>query len=160
MSGIQRGSVLYTQIYPGDPLTPGEPRPEREAPGSRDAANLPLYSHHAHQFAGRSSDSLKPRRTACPARMAGWSAIHLSRRARATPRAHEARLMDYQQRPIYDVIAKLSGTNDDEWVILGNHHDAWVLAQPIPAAARPRCSKRHGLSANWFAPAGNRGVRS
>ena len=25
MSGIQRGSILYTQIYPGDPLTPGVP---------------------------------------------------------------------------------------------------------------------------------------
>ena len=23
MSGIQRGSIIYTQIYPGDPLTPG-----------------------------------------------------------------------------------------------------------------------------------------
>ena len=23
MSGIQRGSILYTEIYPGDPLTPG-----------------------------------------------------------------------------------------------------------------------------------------
>ena len=42
--------------------------------------------------------------------------------------------MDYQPRPIYDVIAKLPGTNDNEWVILGNHHDAWVFGAADPGS--------------------------
>jgi N-acetylated-alpha-linked acidic dipeptidase len=43
-------------------------------------------------------------------------------------------VMDYQQRPIYDVIAKLHGTDDDQWVILGNHHDAWVFGAADPGS--------------------------
>jgi N-acetylated-alpha-linked acidic dipeptidase len=42
--------------------------------------------------------------------------------------------MDYQQRPIYDVIAKLHGATDDEWVVLGNHHDAWVYGAADPGS--------------------------
>jgi N-acetylated-alpha-linked acidic dipeptidase len=48
--------------------------------------------------------------------------------------AHMKLVMDYQQRPIYDVIAKLHGTNDGEWVVLGNHHDAWVYGAVDPGS--------------------------
>jgi N-acetylated-alpha-linked acidic dipeptidase len=43
-------------------------------------------------------------------------------------------VMDYQRRPIYDVIAKLHGTDDNSWVILGNHHDAWVFGAADPGS--------------------------
>jgi N-acetylated-alpha-linked acidic dipeptidase len=34
---------------------------------------------------------------------------------------------DWQLTPAYNVIAKMKGsTYPDEWVIRGNHHDAWV----------------------------------
>ena len=42
--------------------------------------------------------------------------------------------MDYEQRPIYDVIAKLRAAYDDQWVILGNHHDAWVFGAADPGS--------------------------
>ncbi len=42
--------------------------------------------------------------------------------------------MDYQQRKIYDVIARLPGTDDSEWVVLGNHHDAWVFGAVDPGS--------------------------
>jgi N-acetylated-alpha-linked acidic dipeptidase len=48
--------------------------------------------------------------------------------------AHMKLEMDYQQRPLYDVIAKLHGTNDGEWVVLGNHHDAWVYGAVDPGS--------------------------
>jgi N-acetylated-alpha-linked acidic dipeptidase len=48
--------------------------------------------------------------------------------------AHMKLVMDYQQRPIYDVIAKLRGTSDGEWVVLGNHHDAWVFGAVDPGS--------------------------
>jgi N-acetylated-alpha-linked acidic dipeptidase len=41
-------------------------------------------------------------------------------------------VMDYQQRPLYDVIAKLHGTDDGEWIMMGNHHDAWVFGAVDP----------------------------
>ena len=83
MSGIQRGSVLYTQIYPGDPLTPGGAATARPAGrvAPADAINLPRHSDDADQRAGRRRDSRKSRRPACPCGLAGRPAIHLSRRA-------------------------------------------------------------------------------
>jgi len=42
--------------------------------------------------------------------------------------------MDYQQRPLYDVIARLRGSQDGEWIILGNHHDAWVYGAADPGS--------------------------
>ena len=70
-------------------------------------------------------------------------------------------VMDYQQRPIYDVIAKLHGsdrtTNGLCSAIITTRG---FLARPIPAAAQPRCSKRRARWANSFAPDGNRDARS
>ena len=48
--------------------------------------------------------------------------------------AHMKLVMDYQQRTLYDVIAKLRGANDGEWVVLGNHHDAWVYGAVDPGS--------------------------
>src|SRR5262249_43949957 len=42
--------------------------------------------------------------------------------------------MDAGQRPIYNVVAKLHGTSDDQWIILGNHHDAWVYGADDPCS--------------------------
>jgi N-acetylated-alpha-linked acidic dipeptidase len=43
-------------------------------------------------------------------------------------------VMDFEQRSLYDVVAKLHGTTDDEWVLLGNHHDAWVFGAADPGS--------------------------
>ena len=66
----------------------------------------------------------------------------------ATCRAHMKLAMDYQQRPIYDVIAKLHGANDDEWVCSATIMMRGFLAPPIRAAAPRRCSKRPVLLAS------------
>jgi N-acetylated-alpha-linked acidic dipeptidase len=40
---------------------------------------------------------------------------------------------DWKQKPIYDVIAKIRGSEQpDSWVIRGNHHDAWVFGAADP----------------------------
>src|SRR5205085_4094033 len=40
---------------------------------------------------------------------------------------------NWEIRPLYDVIAKLPGSEfPDEWVIRGNHHDAWVNGASDP----------------------------
>jgi N-acetylated-alpha-linked acidic dipeptidase len=134
MSGIQRGSVQYTQIYPGDPLTPGAgatPSAKRLAPA--DAKNLPriptmpINAQDASAILGALEGPHVPR---------GWQGAlpftyHIGP---GDAVAHMKLVMDYQQRPIYDVIAKLHGTNDGEWVVLGNHHDAWVYGAVDPGS--------------------------
>jgi N-acetylated-alpha-linked acidic dipeptidase len=135
MSSVQRGSILYTQIYPGDPLTPGaasEPGAQRLAPA--DASNLPRIPTLpiSAQDAAVILQSLRGKRVPH-----GWQgglpfAYHVG--GSGDSQVHMKLVMDYAQRPIYDVIATLHGTSDDQWVILGNHHDAWVFGAADPGS--------------------------
>ena len=138
MSGIQRGSVLYTQLYPGDPLSPFVASTPSPSPGTRrlapvDAMSLsriptmPISAQDAAVILGDLGGRHVPR---------GWQGglpftYHIGP---AEVKAHIKVVMDYAERPIYDVIAKLHGTNDDEWVLLGNHHDAWVFGAADPGS--------------------------
>jgi N-acetylated-alpha-linked acidic dipeptidase len=134
MSGIQRGSILYTEIYPGDPLTPGIAS-TTDAPRilPADARSLPripvmpINAQDATAILGHLSGAKVPRawQGGLPITyhaVPGESSVHLKI------------AMDYQQRKIYDVIARLPGADDSEWVVLGNHHDAWVFGAVDPGS--------------------------
>ena len=135
MSGIQRGSILYTQIYPGDPLTPGVAAvadAKRLAPA--DAADLPriptmpINAQDAAVILASLRGKHVPR---------GWQGgLPFTYRVGGSreTQVHMKLVMDYAQRPLYDVIATLHGTSDDQWVILGNHHDAWVFGAADPGS--------------------------
>lgn len=132
MSAIQRGSILYTETYPGDPLTPGVAATadaKRLAPA--DALNLPhiptlpINAQDAAVILNHMAGPHVPR---------GWQG-GLPLTYHVGPGEAEVHLkisMDYQQRPIYNVIAMLHGAKDDEWVLMGNHHDAWVFGAVDP----------------------------
>ncbi len=134
MGGVQRGSILYTQIYPGDPLTPGfasVPGAKRISPA--DAASLPhiptmpISAEDASVILKDLDGHHVPR---------NWQGAlpftyHVGN---GHVRVHMRVVMDYRQRPLYDVIAKLHGSLDDQWVILGNHHDAWVYGAADPSS--------------------------
>jgi N-acetylated-alpha-linked acidic dipeptidase len=134
MSGIQRGSILYTEIYPGDPLTPGIAS-TTDAPRilPADARSLPripvmpINAQDATAILGHLTGAKVPRawQGGLPITYhagPGESSVHLKI------------AMDYQQRKIYDVIARLPGADDSEWVVLGNHHDAWVFGAVDPGS--------------------------
>ena len=133
-SGIQRGSILYTQIYPGDPLTPGVPATadaKRLQPA--DAADLP----HIPTMPINAQDAAIILKSLDGQHVPnGWQgALPFTYHIGAGPaQVHMKLLMNYAQRPVYDVIAKLHGTSDDEWVVLGNHHDAWVFGAADPGS--------------------------
>lgn len=134
MTGIQRGSVVYTELYPGNPLTPavdGTPNARELAPA--DAADLPkiptmpVNAQDASAILANVGGPHVPR---------GWQGglpltYHVGP---GVAEVHMKLVMDYQQRPLYDVIAKLHGSIDDEWVLLGNHHDAWVFGGADPGS--------------------------
>ena len=134
ISGIQRGSIIYTQIYPGDPLTPdigSTPGGTHFAPA--DAPNLPripampINAQDAAVILGALTGPRAP---------SGWQG-GLPFTYHVGPGDAEVQMtlsMDYKERPLYDVIAKLRGTDDGEWVILGNHHDAWVYGAADPGS--------------------------
>ncbi len=133
--GVQRGSIEYMFIYPGDPLTPGVPATntaKRIDPG--EAANLPAIPTLPISY-GDARRILKA--LAGPNVPSGWQgglpfAYHVG------PGPAEVQLhveMDYQVRPIWNVIATLRGSEfPDQWVVLGNHHDAWTYGAVDPSS--------------------------
>ena len=134
MSGIQRGSVEYTEIYPGDPLTSGVAATrsaKRITPA--EATNLP----HIPTMPINAQDAAVI--------LSSMGGVHVPRSWQGglpftyhvgpgDATVHMKVVVDYEQRPIYDVIAKLRGKSDNQWVMLGNHHDAWVYGAVDPGS--------------------------
>jgi N-acetylated-alpha-linked acidic dipeptidase len=130
-SGIQRGSVVYTQIYPGDPLTPGvaaTPDAKRIAP--EQAASLPKIP--TLPINAQDASAILSGLTAGKVPREWQGGLPFTYHSGLGAKVHLKVEMDYRQRNLYDVIAKLQGSDDNEWVMLGNHHDAWVYGAVDP----------------------------
>ena len=136
--GVQRGSVMDMPTYPGDPLTPGVgATKDAKRLALKDAATitkipvLPISYGDAQPLlaalGGPGGAGGVARRTA----------DHLPPRPRAGAGAPASVEFDWSLKPLYDVIAKIPGTTAaDEWVIRGNHHDAWVNGAEDPVSGQ------------------------
>jgi N-acetylated-alpha-linked acidic dipeptidase len=52
-------------------------------------------------------------------------------------KVHMKVLSDWSQKPLYDVVAKIRGSQEpDRWVIRGNHHDGWVFGAADPLSGQ------------------------
>src|SRR3984885_12171472 len=135
--GVQRGSVLDMGLYPGDPLTPGigaTKDPKRlnmsDAPTIMKIPPLPISYADAQVFLAALTGPVAPQnwRGALPItyRVGSGSAL-----------VHLAVKSDWQQQPIYDVIATMKGSTwPDQWVVRGNHHDGWVFGATDPLSGQ------------------------
>ncbi|MEP6991727.1 MAG: transferrin receptor-like dimerization domain-containing protein [bacterium] len=133
--GVQRGSVMDMPTYPGDPLTPdvgATPGAKRLA--RADAATLmkipvlPISYADAQPLLAALTGPLAPE-----AWRGGLPITY--RLGPGSARVHLKLAFDWSLKPLYDVIAKLPGsTAPDEWVIRGNHHDAWVNGAEDPVS--------------------------
>jgi N-acetylated-alpha-linked acidic dipeptidase len=125
--GVQRGSVSDMPIYPGDPLTPGIGATEdAKRLDRKDATNLlkipvqPISYADAQPLLAALGGPVAPEkwRGALP------FTYHVGPGA---AKVHLKLEFDWKLVDCHNVIAKLKGTElPDEWVIRGNHHDAWV----------------------------------
>jgi N-acetylated-alpha-linked acidic dipeptidase len=133
-TGVQRGSVQYLFKYPGDPETPGVastpdlPDAERIKPEGNQPhiISIPLSYHDAAPIL----QSMKG-----PGVPQGWQGA-LPFRYHLGPggvRVHLVSQQDYERRTIWDVVGKVKGTESPEdWVVVGNHRDAWVYGAVDP----------------------------
>ena len=132
--GAQRGSVMDMPVYPGDPLTPGV----GATPGARrlalkDATTLtkipvmPISYADAQPLLASLTGEVVP---------ANWrGGLPITYRFGPAGRAHLKLTFNWDQKPLYDVIARLQGsTFPDQWVIRGNHHDGWVNGAEDPVS--------------------------
>jgi N-acetylated-alpha-linked acidic dipeptidase len=131
--GVQRGSVQDSTVYMGDPLTPG-------VGATADAKRIPIAESKSLTkipVLPISYADAQPLLTAITGRVAprtwqGGLAItyHLGPGA---AKVHLKMFSNWDMKPLYDVIGKIPGsTVPDEWVIRGNHHDAWVNGAEDP----------------------------
>lgn len=131
--GAQRGSVADMPLFPGDPLTPGvgaKPGAARldirSAPTLTKIPTLPIAYADALPLLRALKGDTAPE---------SWrGALPITYRIGSGPaRVHLKLAFDWKQRPLYDVIARLPGTErPDEWVVRGNHYDAWVFGAQDP----------------------------
>jgi len=135
--GVQRGSVMDMVVYPGDPLTPGiGATKDAKRLDRKDAATimkipvLPISYHDAQPLlaaldgpvaTGDWSGSLPITYHIGP----GKAVVHLKME------------FNWDMVPAYDVIATIKGSKyPNEWVMRGNHHDAWVNGASDPISGQ------------------------
>jgi N-acetylated-alpha-linked acidic dipeptidase len=130
---IMRRSVEFLP-YSGDPLTPGwAARPEAKR---LDPEELPLPRIPVVPISYRSAERLL-RLLGGPVAPADWrGALPVAYRLGPGPARLRLRAeMDNRVRPIWNVVGRLPGSADpDQWVILGNHHDAWIFGAGDPSS--------------------------
>ena len=135
-TGAQRGSVGYMFQFPGDPTTPGV----ASVPNLPDSKRIPV-----------DQSAQLPKIPSTPISYGdAWPLLeHLG--GPESPRDWQGALpftyhvgpgpvkvklhlkQDFQFRTIWDVIGKVRGTElSDEWVVSGNHRDAWVYGAVDP----------------------------
>ena len=149
-SGVQRGSVQYLFKYPGDPETPGVastpdlPDSARVNPEGNQPhiVSIPLSYHDAAPIL----QALKG-----PGVPQGWQGA-LPFRYHLGPggaRVHLVSQQDYQRRTIWDVVGKVKGSDlPDDWVVVGNHRDAWVYGAVDPNSGTASMLEAvHGIGA-------------
>src|SRR5215469_3608624 len=129
-TGAQRGSVGYMFQFPGDPTTPGIasvpslPDSKRIAPS--ESAELPKIPVTPLSYADASP--ILEHLGGPPSPREWQGALPFTYHLGPGPSKVKIHLkQDYQFRTIWDVIGRVRGTSSpDEWVVAGNHRDAWV----------------------------------
>jgi len=131
--GVQRGSVMDMPVAPGDPLTPGiGATKDAKRLNINDAKTLttipvlPISYGDAQPLLAAMSGALAPD---------SWrGGLPVTYHMGPGPtKVHLKLAFNWDVKPIYDVIAKIGGSTwPDQWIIRGNHHDAWVNGAADP----------------------------
>ncbi len=134
-SHIQRGAITYDFLEPGDPLTPGYasvPGAKRIAP--EDAVSLPKII--GVPLSWRDAQPLLAHLDGPAAPQSWQGGLALKYRLGGNRvRVHLKVDMDTSIQPYYVTEARIRGAESpDEWVILGNHRDAWAYGGVDPSS--------------------------
>jgi N-acetylated-alpha-linked acidic dipeptidase len=131
--GVQRGSVEDMPTYPGDPLTPGvgatknaKRLPLNQAKTLTKIPTLPISYGDAQPLLSALRGPVVP---------ASWrGGLPITYRFGPGPaKVHMRVKSDWSLKTLNDVIARIPGSTEaNQWVIRGNHHDAWVNGAEDP----------------------------
>ncbi len=133
-NGAQRGSVADMPVFPGDVLTPGigatkdaKRLDRKDAPTITKIPVMPISYSDALPLL-RSLDG-----AVVPADWRGALPITYHFGGSDRTKVHFKLEFNWDIKPAFNVIAKMKGAQfPDEWIIRGNHHDAWVNGADDP----------------------------
>jgi N-acetylated-alpha-linked acidic dipeptidase len=134
---VQRGSVQDLTLYSGDPLTPGvgavvgaKRLALKDAKTLLKIPVLPISYGDAEPLLAALGGRVVP-----PSWRGG---LPLTYHIGPGPaKVHMKVLSDWKQKTLYDVIAKIRGSQEpDHWIIRGNHHDGWVFGAADPLSGQ------------------------
>ena len=133
-SHLQRGGIAYDYIVPGDPLTPGWASIDgaRRIPAA-EAVSIPKVM--ALPMSHRDIQPILEALGGPPAPDAWKGALPITYRLGGAARLRVQIDMQTDVQPNYVVEGRIRGSErPDEWVVLGNHHDAWVFGGVDPSS--------------------------
>jgi N-acetylated-alpha-linked acidic dipeptidase len=137
-NGVQRGSVLDMPINPGDPLTPGWGATKDARRLRREEAKTIMTIPVLPISYGDALPLLKALKGAVvPATWRGGLSItyHYGQTGSESMKVRLKVISDWNMKTAYNVIARIPGSvYPDEWIIRGNHHDAWVNGADDPVS--------------------------
>jgi len=135
-TGVQRGSIGYMFEFPGDPTTPGVAStpslPDSQRISPEESAQMPkipvtpISYQDAWPVLQHLSGPDSPRE---------WQgSLPFTYHVGPGPaRLHLHLKQEYEFRTLWDVIGRVPGTEmPDQWVVAGNHRDAWVYGAVDP----------------------------
>ncbi len=134
-TGVQRGSVMDMPTYPGDVLTPGYAATKdakrldrKDAPTITKIPVLPISYEDAQPLLSALEGVVAPE---------SWrGGLPITYHIGPGPaKVHLKLTFDWKLVPAHNVIATLKGSEfPDQWVMRGNHHDAWVHGANDPVS--------------------------
>jgi N-acetylated-alpha-linked acidic dipeptidase len=146
--GAQRGSVMDMPLYPGDPLTPGvgatpdaKRLPISEAKTLTKIPVLPMSYGDAQPLLAALQGPVAPE---------AWrGGLPITYHIGPGPaKVHMRVKSNWDTKRLYDVVVRIAGSEyPDEWIVRGNHHDAWVNGAEDPVSgAVAEMEEMRGLS--------------
>lgn len=135
-NGVQRGSVMDMPIHPGDPLTPGWGATKSARRLSREEAKtlmkipvLPISYGDATPMLKSLGGQVVPE---------GWrGALPFTYHVGGGDevKVHLKVVSEWKLHTLHNVVGRIPGSaSPDEWIIRGNHHDAWVNGADDPVS--------------------------
>jgi N-acetylated-alpha-linked acidic dipeptidase len=151
-TGVQRGSIQYLSRYPGDPTTPGiasvPDLPDSKRISPDQATDMPRIPTTPLSYADAAPILANLGGAESPREWQG--ALPFTYHVGPGPaKVHMLLKQNYQWTTIYDVIGMVKGSeHPEQWVITGNHRDAWVYGAVDPnSGTAAQLEAVHGVGA-------------
>ncbi|MBZ5532422.1 MAG: M28 family metallopeptidase [Acidobacteriia bacterium] len=136
-NGVQRGSVMDMPLYPGDPTTPGVgAKGDVKRLALKDITTLtkiptlPISYGDARPLLAALKGPMAPESF----RGGLGQPYHIGP---GPAKVHLKVQFNWDIKPVYDVVFKIPGSESpDQWIVRGNHHDAWVNGAEDPISGQ------------------------